>query len=387
MFKILILRLRQFKKEYYVYLSMFAVSILLTGIMGGAFDGQHKANVHLHYLENDPGQQKAVQKLLAADYYRYLVNESEAQRKKDLKSGDALMAVDLSPFSGVAGKDSHIDLSYAVAGYDVMQMKMMLSEMISDFQRVYRFEEHINASLGPFSKEEMERLRGAYETDLAHKKIYEIRINRVHNEYGYSNTMHTAIGYTVFFSMFIMIMGAGNLSRDRETKAWARLKISPLKEYQIIGGTLMFTFLTGMIQMTLYYVSGKYLFGVNWGNSNLGVLLIMASYVFSVSAMGLFLASLLKSYTQLSAFSSVFITGTSMLGGTMWPLEIVGNKTVRALAEFTPQKWAVSGLEAIAMYGKGFEAAIPSIQVLLFIGTLFFILAGISLFLQRGRAV
>jgi ABC-2 type transport system permease protein len=61
-----------------------------------------------------------------------------------------------------------------------------------------------------------------------------------------------------------------------------------------------------------------------------------------------------------------------MLGGTMWPLEIVNNKVLLFLAELTPQKWAMQGMLNIAAKGMGFEAAIMPAIVLLTMGIIFF---------------
>jgi ABC-2 type transport system permease protein len=61
-----------------------------------------------------------------------------------------------------------------------------------------------------------------------------------------------------------------------------------------------------------------------------------------------------------------------MLGGCMWPLEIVNNKVLLFLAELTPQKWAIQGMEEIAAKGMGFEATIIPSIVLFAMGIVFF---------------
>lgn len=62
----------------------------------------------------------------------------------------------------------------------------------------------------------------------------------------------------------------------------------------------------------------------------------------------------------------------------MWPLDIVSNKVLLFLAELTPQKWAMQGMENIASRGMGFEAAVLPTIVLLAMGSLFFA-AGVKL--------
>ncbi|MDD3706183.1 MAG: hypothetical protein PHC45_09010, partial [Clostridiaceae bacterium] len=61
-----------------------------------------------------------------------------------------------------------------------------------------------------------------------------------------------------------------------------------------------------------------------------------------------------------------------MLGGCMWPLEIVNNRALLFLAELTPQKWAMQGMESIVSKWMGFEAAVYPAIVLMVMGALFF---------------
>ena len=63
----------------------------------------------------------------------------------------------------------------------------------------------------------------------------------------------------------------------------------------------------------------------------------------------------------------------------MWPLEIVNNKALLLLAELTPQKWAMQGIESIASKGLGFEAAILPSIVLTIMGIAFFTIGAFSL--------
>ena len=77
---------------------------------------------------------------------------------------------------------------------------------------------------------------------------------------------------------------------------------------------------------------------------------------------------------QLSTISPILLTSTSMLGGTMWPLDIVESKTLLFLADLTPQKWAVEGIEKIVMYGGGITDILPNIGLLILMSSIFFII-------------
>lgn len=108
------------------------------------------------------------------------------------------------------------------------------------------------------------------------------------------------------------------------------------------------------------------------------ILLQGIDFVFAVTSLGLFLSGIVKTHSQLAAVTPLILTSTAMLGGCMWPLEIVKSKTLLALANVTPQKWAMQGMEGIACYGQGFEAAVIPTLVLLGMGLIYFT-AGVRL--------
>lgn len=194
----------------------------------------------------------------------------------------------------------------------------------------------------------------------------------------YDSLKHSMIGLSLFFSMYTMVFGIGTILSDRQYKTWQRMLISPVSKVSILGGSMLVAYLTGALQMGLLILAGKYLLGIDWGSSILGILMVTGAFVFAVTSMGLMLSGVVKTHGQLSSITPVVLTSTSMLGGCMWPLEIVNNKLLLFLAELTPQKWAMQGMEGIASKGMGFEAAVLPILVLLAMGTLF-LAAGVKL--------
>nr|HPL54672.1 ABC transporter permease [Bacillota bacterium] len=174
----------------------------------------------------------------------------------------------------------------------------------------------------------------------------------------YDGLKHSMIGFSLFFSMYTMVFGIGTILSDKQYKTWQRMLISPVSRASILGGSMIVAYIVGVIQISVLIIGGKYLLGIDWGSSIMGILMVAGSFVFTVTSMGLLLSGVVKTRGQLSSIAPVVLTSTSMLGGCMWPLEIVNSKPLLLLAELTPQKWAMQGMESIASKGMGFEAAI-----------------------------
>jgi len=193
------------------------------------------------------------------------------------------------------------------------------------------------------------------------------------NTGGYDSLKHSMIGFSLFFSMYTMVFGVGTILYDRQYKTWQRIMISPVSKASVLGGSMIVTYLAGSIQLGILVLAGKYLLKIDWGESTGGILLIAGAFIFAVTCLGLLLSGLVKTHAQLASLTPVLLTSTSMLGGCMWPLEIVSNKALLFLAELTPQKWAVQGMEDIASRGMGFESAVIPALVLAAMGLIFFV--------------
>ncbi|RKD31203.1 hypothetical protein BET03_03490 [Thermohalobacter berrensis] len=200
---------------------------------------------------------------------------------------------------------------------------------------------------------------------MIEKEIFNSSNNR------YDNYKHLVIGLMLFFSMYTMVFGIGEILNERKYNTWQRQLVSPLSKFSILLGNMVYTLIIGMVQISILILFSKYIFRVEWGSSIGGILLVAFGFTFSVTSLGLLLSGIVKTHGQLSAITPVVLTSTSMLGGCMWPLEIVNSKILLALANITPQKWAIEGMERIAMYGQGFESVLFPTLVLFMMGIIF----------------
>lgn len=188
----------------------------------------------------------------------------------------------------------------------------------------------------------------------------------------YNHLKHMMIGFAIFFSTYTVVFSIGNILNDRKHNIWQRMLISPVSKTSILGGSMISAYIIGCIQLGILILGGKYLFGIDWGKSVLGIITIAASFVFTMTSLGLLLSGIVRTEAQLSAITPVVLTSTGMLGGCLWPLEIINSKVLLTIANFVPQKWAVEGMEKIAVNGYGFEAALMPSLVLLGMGLIYF---------------
>jgi len=361
---------------------MSAMALAFTYFMGSAGSSDYTPTVLI--IDNDASQysQMFIDEIEGNNSFRYEITsyedgESRVENSKVLAS----FVIDKGFGANIEkGKAPNIKIMKIKDDRDIFTLESILrntsTKMLGNIKIAQIASEEISKS-GSQSKEQL--FNRAYKASVEgwkyRKPVEVIRetIN-VKNENGYDSTKHGIIGFTLFFSMFTIVFAVGEILMDRKNNTWQRLLISPISKGGILGGNFIVSFLIGFFQISVLVIGGQYLFKVDLGDSVGGLLLLAGAFTFSVTSLGLFLSGIVKTHAQLSAITPIVLTSTGMLGGTMWPLEIVNSKIVLALANITPQKWAVQGMERIAMHGEGFNAAIIPTLILLGMGMIYFTL-------------
>ncbi|PKM95339.1 MAG: hypothetical protein CVU84_06580 [Firmicutes bacterium HGW-Firmicutes-1] len=187
----------------------------------------------------------------------------------------------------------------------------------------------------------------------------------------YNVIKSTFTGFLLFFSMFTIMFGIGTLVDEKELMVWQRQLVSPLSKMSLITGNLISNFVVSMVQMLFVVLASKLFFNMNWGGSTLALICVLGAYVIAGTAMGLFITGFIKTQQQLAAILPTIIVATSMIGGCMWPVEMMGSKFLRTFAEFLPQRWGMVGLSKVILYNGGMEDVIKPIIILLVIAVVF----------------
>lgn len=380
MVSIIKLRILRLKDDILVFILMSVMALGLTAIFGVSFDS-YKPTVLIVNNDNSSYSEILINELKEINDFNF-VNSHMKEAVKGVEDGNVLVALIINEdFEKSVESGNNISIGMMKSKEDTLILT--LQEIVSGIAlkmaggiRISNIAaEFINLQSPEVSKEEVKI--SAYNNVMESWK-YKTPINvsstvfNTNLSNSYDGLKHSMIGFFIFFSMYTIVFGIGTILDDRKYNTWQRMLISPVSKFSILGGTIFVTYLLGAVQMGVLIIGGKYLFNVDLGNSMLGIITISAAFVFTVTSLGLMLSGIVKTNAQLSSIAPLVLTSTSMLGGCMWPLEIVNNKILLFLAELTPQKWAVQGMENIASKGMGFEAAILPTIVLLIMGIIFF---------------
>ncbi|MHB8858798.1 MAG: ABC transporter permease [Thermoleophilia bacterium] len=190
-----------------------------------------------------------------------------------------------------------------------------------------------------------------------------------------------APGYSVMFLLFGVMLGAEGLLEERDKGTLGRLLVAPVSEAAILGGKLVAQFFVAAVQMIILFGVGHFVFGMHLGNSIAGLVLMIAITAFTATAFGILLASVVKTRRQATSVGTLVIILMSALGGSWWPLSIEP-QFMQTLGHLTINAWALDGLNALILNGKGLVDILPQASVLFGYGVVCFLI-GIKTFKFR----
>jgi ABC-2 type transport system permease protein len=177
-------------------------------------------------------------------------------------------------------------------------------------------------------------------------------------------------GISVMFALFFVVAGAGSILQEREDGTLRRLMVTPIPKGAILAGKLLGVYVTAIIQFSILVLVGQIAFGVDWGASPAAMAIMVLAFTFSITALGMLVAALVRSYAQIDAISTILIIPLSGLGGAMWPLEIVP-AFMQRIALWTPTGWAMRGFHDIVTRGLGFPDVLQEAGMLALFGVVF----------------
>jgi len=163
---------------------------------------------------------------------------------------------------------------------------------------------------------------------------------------GYSYSTPTMLVLFVFINS---LAGGAAMIRTRQLGMYERMVAAPVMPREIVFGEAAVYFLIALVQSLLIVLVGAVVFGVHWGNTIAASALIVTWALVGTGA-GMLAGTLFKTPEQSTSIAPTVGIVLGMLGGCMWPLEIVGS-TMRTVGHVAPHAWAVDAWTTLLSRG------------------------------------
>jgi ABC-type multidrug transport system permease subunit len=178
---------------------------------------------------------------------------------------------------------------------------------------------------------------------------------------------------TFFVLMMTIIYGAVFLTLEKRQGMLRRQAMLPLSRGRIFTGKLAGRMLMAGVQIAIYLLAGRLLFGLSYGSSPGGLALVLFAYAAAASGLSLLLGAVLSTPEQASTVGWISSMVMGALGGCWWPSEVMP-RWLWSAAHVLPTAWAMDAFHSLISFGRGIEAVLLPAAALLGFAVLFSVL-------------
>jgi ABC-2 type transport system permease protein len=154
------------------------------------------------------------------------------------------------------------------------------------------------------------------------------------------------------------------LASDRKAGIIRRIASTPHHTGTVLLGMGAARFAFSLVQSLIVVVLGLVVFDVDWGNPSVAVALIVV-WAWLSTAVGVLVGSLVADSEQAQAIGIPIGVAMGMLGGCMWPLDIVP-EALRVIGHVTPHAWVMDAWDDQVFGDASFTNA--GVELLVLVG-------------------
>jgi len=185
-------------------------------------------------------------------------------------------------------------------------------------------------------------------------------------------------GFTVMMAFFLTGAIGQRLFIEKDQGTMRRLLVSPLARGSLISGVMLAYGIFIFLQVTLLFGVSAGIFGMDLGNSFLGLVLVTLALAVCVTSFGILLAAVARTGKQADSLGTLLGFVLGGLGGcviaSVPPMYLWGG-VIGTLSRLTPQSWALEGYYKLTVGGANTAAILPQVGVLLIFALVFFLIA------------
>jgi len=146
--------------------------------------------------------------------------------------------------------------------------------------------------------------------------------------------------YTVMFAFFLINIMANSFITERNLGTLKRLQASPILPVELLLGKTIPFFIVSLTQSVLLFLSGRVLFGMSWGVYPALLLPVIAATSVSATALGLLLATFVRTESQVSAYANFLVITLAGISGCYMPRDWLP-EMMQKVSLATPHAWAL----------------------------------------------
>jgi ABC-2 type transport system permease protein len=186
-------------------------------------------------------------------------------------------------------------------------------------------------------------------------------------------------GVTVLFVFLAAQTAARSIYEEKKVGSFRRLMAAPLSRPALLGGKILPNFITALVQILVIFAFGSLglrLLGatpVPLEDAPLGVALVSILTALCASTLGILIAAIARTESQIGGMGMLVLWGMGLLGGCIAPAFLL-DRYLGPLPKIVPQYWANRAFDDLLIRGLGLQDVALELAVLLGFTVLFFVI-------------
>lgn len=182
-------------------------------------------------------------------------------------------------------------------------------------------------------------------------------------------TQVTVAGFLVLFAFLTAQATAQSIFDEKNVGSFRRLLAAPMSKAELLAGKMIPNFITTLAQIVVILAAAVYLFpllgveGLSLGHDPLALVILSLMVALCSSSLGVLIAALARTGSQVGPISSVVLWIMGALGGAFMPTFLLGN-AIATISKIVPHSWAMAAFYDLLLRGKGLAAIGPELAAL-----------------------
>ena len=146
--------------------------------------------------------------------------------------------------------------------------------------------------------------------------------------------------YTVMFAFFLVPIMGRSFIAERELGTLRRLSIAQISAVDLVLGKTIPFLVISLAQSAALFLFGRLLFGMSWGSQPWLLFPIVTCTSLSATGMGLLIATLVRTDSQVSAYANFLVITMAGISGCFMPREWLP-EVMQTISLGTPHAWSL----------------------------------------------
>ena len=199
------------------------------------------------------------------------------------------------------------------------------------------------------------------------------------NREDFSPSTFSVAGFAVMFAFLTAQATATSIFGEKKEGTFRRLLAAPLGKWELLIGKMLPNFFIAILQVVIIFAASIVLLPLigmdapTLGHSPLGLTLIAVLVALCSTSLGILLAALCRTESQIGGVSSVVLWVAGLVGGAFIPAFVLGD-FLNTIGKAVPHYWALQAYNDLTIRGLGVADILPELGILAGFVVVFFVI-------------